>query len=48
VLSATQWLVAPDMSTQKALASDIQLQAFTDVPCLPLGLSTSRLHIVTT
>jgi peptide/nickel transport system substrate-binding protein len=26
------------MSTQKALASDIQLQAFTDVPCLPLGL----------
>ena len=33
-----QWLLAPDMPTQKALASDIQLQAFTDVPCLPLGL----------
>ena len=33
-----QWLHAPDMATQKALARDIQLQAFTDVPCLPLGL----------
>jgi peptide/nickel transport system substrate-binding protein len=33
-----QWLRAPDVRTQKALASDIQLQAFTDVPCLPLGL----------
>jgi peptide/nickel transport system substrate-binding protein len=33
-----QWLHAPDMPTQKALARDIQLQAFTDVPCLPLGL----------
>jgi peptide/nickel transport system substrate-binding protein len=26
------------MPTQNALARDIQLQAFTDVPCLPLGL----------
>jgi peptide/nickel transport system substrate-binding protein len=33
-----QWLHAPDMPTQNALARDIQLQAFTDVPCLPLGL----------
>jgi peptide/nickel transport system substrate-binding protein len=33
-----QWLRAPDMPTQKALASDIQAQAFSDVPCLPLGL----------
>ena len=33
-----QWLRAPDMPTQNALARDIQLQAFTDVPCLPLGL----------
>ena len=33
-----EWLRAPDMPTQNALARDIQLQAFTDVPCLPLGL----------
>jgi peptide/nickel transport system substrate-binding protein len=33
-----QWLRAPDMATQKTLARDIQLQAFQDVPCLPLGL----------
>ena len=33
-----QWLRAPDLATQKALARDIQLQAFEDVPCMPLGL----------
>jgi peptide/nickel transport system substrate-binding protein len=33
-----QWLRAPDLTTQKALARDIQLQAFEDVPCMPLGL----------
>ena len=33
-----QWLRAPDLATQKALARDIQLQAFQDVPCMPLGL----------
>ena len=33
-----QWLRAPDVATQKALARDIQLQAFEDVPCMPLGL----------
>jgi len=29
---------AADLATQKALARDIQLQAFEDVPCMPLGL----------
>jgi peptide/nickel transport system substrate-binding protein len=33
-----QWLRAPDMAAQKALAVDIQRQAFIDVPTLPLGL----------
>ncbi len=33
-----QWLRAPDLTTQKGLARDIQLQAFEDVPCIPLGL----------
>jgi peptide/nickel transport system substrate-binding protein len=33
-----QWLGAPDLMTRKALARDIQLQAFQDVPCVPLGL----------
>jgi peptide/nickel transport system substrate-binding protein len=33
-----QWLRAPDLATRKALAQDIQLQAFQDVPCVPLGL----------
>lgn len=33
-----QWLLAPDMASQKALAQAIQRQAFEDVPCLPLGL----------
>lgn len=33
-----QWLRAPDLPTQKLLAGDIQSQAFSDVPCLPLGL----------
>ena len=33
-----QWLLATDMPTQKALAADMQRQAFQDVPCLPLGL----------
>src|SRR5580700_11777397 len=33
-----QWLRAPDMAAQKVLARDIQLQAFEDVPSMPLGL----------
>ncbi len=33
-----QWLRATDLPTQKALAADMQRQAFEDVPCLPLGL----------
>ncbi|HVY14056.1 MAG TPA: ABC transporter substrate-binding protein [Rhodopila sp.] len=32
------WLRAPDATTQKALAAEIQRQAFTDVPMVPLGL----------
>jgi peptide/nickel transport system substrate-binding protein len=32
-----QWLVAEDLPTRKALAAKIQLQAFQDVPFLPLG-----------
>jgi peptide/nickel transport system substrate-binding protein len=31
------WLAAPDLATQKAIAEKIQLQAFQDVPFLPLG-----------
>jgi peptide/nickel transport system substrate-binding protein len=33
-----QWLRATDMPTQKALAADMQAQAFIDVPVVPLGL----------
>jgi peptide/nickel transport system substrate-binding protein len=33
-----QWLREPDLVMRKALARDIQLQAFQDVPCVPLGL----------
>jgi peptide/nickel transport system substrate-binding protein len=33
-----QWLRAPDLPTQKALAADMQRQAFIDVPTLPVGL----------
>ena len=32
-----QWLRAPDFAAQKAIAEQIQLQAFIDVPYLPLG-----------
>ena len=32
-----QWLAADDLPTRKALAEKIQLQAFQDVPFLPLG-----------
>jgi peptide/nickel transport system substrate-binding protein len=32
-----QWLDAPDLATQKKLAEQLQLQAFIDVPYLPLG-----------
>ena len=31
------WLAAPDAAAQKALAAEIQLQAFQDVPYIPLG-----------
>ena len=33
-----QWLLATDLASQKALAAQMQLQAFVDVPMLPLGL----------
>ncbi len=33
-----QWLHATDLPTQKALAADMQRQAFIDAPCMPLGL----------
>jgi peptide/nickel transport system substrate-binding protein len=33
-----QWLHAPDMASQKAIAQQIQVQAVQDVPCLPVGL----------
>jgi peptide/nickel transport system substrate-binding protein len=33
-----QWLHATDLPTQKALAADMQRQAFEDAPCMPLGL----------
>ena len=33
-----RWLLAPDLASQKALAAEMQLQAFVDVPMLPLGL----------
>jgi peptide/nickel transport system substrate-binding protein len=31
------WLEAPDIAAQKAMARDIQVQAFDDAPTLPLG-----------
>ena len=31
------WLAAPDLATQRKLAADLQVQAFEDVPCVPLG-----------
>jgi peptide/nickel transport system substrate-binding protein len=33
-----RWLRAPDLASQKALAVEVQRQAFIDVPMLPLGL----------
>lgn len=33
-----RWLRAPDLAAQKALAADMQRQAFIDVPVVPLGL----------
>lgn len=33
-----QWLHATDLPAQKALAADMQRQAFVDAPCMPLGL----------
>jgi peptide/nickel transport system substrate-binding protein len=33
-----QWLRATDLPTQKALAADMQRQAFEDAPAMPLGL----------
>jgi peptide/nickel transport system substrate-binding protein len=33
-----EWLRATDLPTQKALAADMQRQAFEDAPCMPLGL----------
>ena len=32
------WLDAPDLATRKRIASEIQLQAFQDVPYIPLSL----------
>jgi peptide/nickel transport system substrate-binding protein len=32
-----QWIDAPDEATRKKLAVDLQLQAFQDVPYVPLG-----------
>ena len=31
------WLQAPDLAAQKAIAAQIQLQAFADIPYIPLG-----------
>ena len=36
------WFRAPDVATQKQLADQIQLQAFEDVPYIPLGQTISR------
>jgi len=33
----TQWMQAPDLAAQKKLAQEMQLQAFQDVPYIPLG-----------
>jgi peptide/nickel transport system substrate-binding protein len=32
-----QWLEAPDLAAQKRIAAEMQLQAFEDVPYIPLG-----------
>jgi peptide/nickel transport system substrate-binding protein len=32
-----KWLLAPDLAAQKVVAAEIQLQAFADVPYIPLG-----------
>ncbi len=32
-----QWLDAPDLAAQKKIAEQLQVQAFTDVPYIPLG-----------
>ncbi len=32
-----EWLAAPDLAAQQAIARQIQMQAFVDVPFLPLG-----------
>ena len=32
-----QWIDAPDLAAQQKIAVDLQLQAFTDVPYIPLG-----------
>ena len=32
------WFDAPDLAEQKRIAADIQVQAFEDVPYLPLGM----------
>ena len=32
-----QWLQAPDLAAQKKIATEMQLQAFQDVPYIPLG-----------
>ena len=32
------WLAAPDLAAQQAIARQIQLQAMQDAPVLPLGL----------
>ena len=32
-----EWMQAPDLASQKAIAAKIQEQAFVDVPYLPLG-----------
>ena len=31
------WFKAPDLATQKSLCAQLQLQAFVDVPYIPLG-----------
>ena len=35
----SRWIAAPDLATQKKLAVDLQRQALTDVPYVPLGQS---------
>jgi peptide/nickel transport system substrate-binding protein len=36
-----QWFDAPNLDAQKKIAAQIQLQAFEDVPYIPLGQSIS-------